>query len=287
MPESAERRPEPPLDRFVARLWANARGPLAHARERLLPSGGADLVLPMLDLPLLRYAAPESASGRRFTTGLVLAASDAPSYRDTSGASSVLGVQFRPGGLAAFVRTPIDRLVSAGALDAEDLLGPSVRELRERLQHLPTTSDRLALLERWLLSRLVDAPPVDLVDRAIATLGREGGETRIDSLVAASGLSGSAFLEKFRRRVGLTPKRFARLVRFRRVVDSLATRGGAPPRLARLALETGYSDQAHLTREFRAFAGLAPTEYAPMLGQPTHVPLRTGNSFKTLGAPPR
>ena len=64
----------------------------------------------------------------------------------------------------------------------------------------------------------------------------------------------------FEARVGLTPKRFARLLRFQRVIAH-AARGRAD--WARVAADCGYYDQSHLVHEFRALSGLTPSAYAP------------------------
>jgi transcriptional regulator GlxA family with amidase domain len=61
----------------------------------------------------------------------------------------------------------------------------------------------------------------------------------------------------FRERIGFGPKALARLARFQRVLRGLE--GGAP--LGRLAARTGYYDQAHMSRDFRLFAGTTPTRY--------------------------
>jgi AraC-like DNA-binding protein len=57
----------------------------------------------------------------------------------------------------------------------------------------------------------------------------------------------------------MSPKRYARLMRFRSLLASL--RHAPADALGLLALEAGYSDQAHMTREFRAFAGVTPLQY--------------------------
>jgi AraC-like DNA-binding protein len=61
----------------------------------------------------------------------------------------------------------------------------------------------------------------------------------------------------FSETLGLSPKQYARLARIRAAAD----RAGRTP-LARLALETGYYDQAHLTTEFRALMGVPPAAFA-------------------------
>ena len=87
-----------------------------------------------------------------------------------------------------------------------------------------------------------------------------------------TGLSHRRFIEVFRDQVGLTPKVYWRLQRFRQVLQ----RVHRAPRVewADLALECGYYDQAHFIRDFRAFSGLSPSAYLAQRGEHlNHVPL--------------
>ena len=71
----------------------------------------------------------------------------------------------------------------------------------------------------------------------------------------------------FREQAGVAPKQFARIERFRRLVRRLPGRAS----WAALALETGYVDQAHMIREFRAFSGTSPGRYRAVApDMPTH-----------------
>ena len=60
------------------------------------------------------------------------------------------------------------------------------------------------------------------------------------------------------RQVGLAPKPFARILRFRHAARELVRPDGRS--LAEIALDCGYYDQAHLNRDFREFSGRSPTE---------------------------
>ena len=62
---------------------------------------------------------------------------------------------------------------------------------------------------------------------------------------------------RFREQVGLPPKTVARIMRFNRAISTL--RGEAA--LAEVAFECGYYDLAHLTRDFREFAGTSPAAF--------------------------
>jgi AraC-like DNA-binding protein len=70
-------------------------------------------------------------------------------------------------------------------------------------------------------------------------------------------------IQLFREHVGLTPKLFCRVRRFRAALDRIEN--GIPVRWAELAADCGYFDQAHLIRDFRAFAGITPLKYSRAL----------------------
>ena len=87
---------------------------------------------------------------------------------------------------------------------------------------------------------------------------------RVDGLASAAGLSPRRLHELFLREVGVPPKQLARIVRFREALAQLAGASGAD--LARVALESGYCDQAHLYRDFRDLAAMTPLDYLAALG---------------------
>ncbi|WP_157897786.1 helix-turn-helix domain-containing protein [Mycolicibacterium rutilum] len=83
------------------------------------------------------------------------------------------------------------------------------------------------------------------------------GASRVGDIAALTGLSHRRFTDVFSAGVGMTPKRFARLRRFRRALDCI----GAARGWAEFAAAHGFSDQAHMIREFQAFSGLTPVEH--------------------------
>ncbi len=94
----------------------------------------------------------------------------------------------------------------------------------------------------------------------------------IAAVTERTGLSARRFIELFRREVGLTPKVFCRVARFRDVVNGI--RANASVDWAQTALDCGYFDQAHFIHDFQAFAGMSPSDYLRhRTGSPNHVRL--------------
>ena len=67
--------------------------------------------------------------------------------------------------------------------------------------------------------------------------------------------------ERFRRQLGITPKAYARLLRFGHA-STLFMEASPRRSLADVATTAGYYDQSHLTRDFTALAGMTPGTYA-------------------------
>jgi AraC-like DNA-binding protein len=83
---------------------------------------------------------------------------------------------------------------------------------------------------------------------------------RVRKIQLNTGLSHTKFIQLFREHVGLTPKLFCRVRRFRTLLNRIEK--GLPVNWAGLAADCGYFDQAHLIRDFRAFAGITPIDYS-------------------------
>jgi AraC-like DNA-binding protein len=262
-------RPAEPLASHVDMLWFVSREALPHSRERGLPSGRVDIVIPLLQDSLFRFDGVDSLQPRRLRGAVVSGAHDRFIVRGMGGASSVIGVHFRPGGAAAFFGGAIGSLRNQTVL-LEDLWGLNARELRERLLAAPQVAQKFRILEDALLLRLAARPADAMVVQALRTLAQDPSAARIAAVQRAALCSPQSFIRRFEAAVGLTPKRYARVLRFNALLSRLVRVGARD--WALLAAEGGYFDQSHLSHEFKRLAGLTPAAYVPVgADQPTHV----------------
>ena len=107
----------------------------------------------------------------------------------------------------------------------------------------------LAVLRDALLARLEPTARLDTLD----------GNVPVDRIAAHYGISRQRFGRRFHEAAGLSPKLFARIVRFQGLVHSLLSTDVA--QWAGVASDAGFYDQAHMINEFRGFAGAAPTVF--------------------------
>jgi AraC-like DNA-binding protein len=170
------------------------------------------------------------------------------------------GVELRltPLGAHMLLGMPMHELADL-VVPLDAALGRTGAELPERLSEAPTWEARFAVLDRLLARRLEAArAPAAGVEHAWWRLVGTHGATPVERLAEEVGWSRRHLFARFREHTGLPPKVFARILRFQRAAALMARPDG--PSLCELALDCGYYDQAHLNRDFRAFAGRTPTE---------------------------
>jgi len=176
------------------------------------------------------------------------------------GAVDVLGVRFKPGGLAPFVRLSLDELTGrAPAL--EEIWGDESRGLIERMAACGSDSDRIAQVELHLALLFECAGRTDRpIEAMTAAILAASGRVRVAWLAEASGLSARQLERRFLARVGIGPKMLCRIARFQSTLAALSAR----PRddWASLAVDCGYFDQSHLIGEFKAFSGMTPASWS-------------------------
>lgn len=249
-----ERRPGPGLSSWVDKLWYLSDAP-QHARERILPSGTHELVINLAEDEFRIYDGVDAQRCRRFSGALLSGAYARCFVIDTREHASTLGVHFQPGGARPFFGLPA-RALADTHVDLEALWGRAARLLREQLCAAQTADQRFDILEAALSRQLSRFRPHAALGLVLHRLGAGAGVAEIAGQLA---LSHRRLIELFANDVGMTPKLYARILRFQRSIEGSGD--GSPP-WAEVAALAGYSDQSHLIRDWRAFAGLSPREWA-------------------------
>ena len=193
---------------------------------------------------------------------LVVAGIDSTARRSPVPAgTSIVGIRLRPGVAGAVFGIPASELLDA-QVPLEELLGPRVSELSERLAASQGREAHYLLLEGMVAAAVADNVPDPLVLAATRRLGFPG--TRIDQLAEALGISERQLRRRFHQSVGYGPKTLDRVLRFRRLVWKAHAVSDGEADLARLAADLGYADQAHMTRDSVRLTGMPPARLAKL-----------------------
>lgn len=130
--------------------------------------------------------------------------------------------------------------------------------LLDRLRTTTAWPDRLAAVDRYLARGFAESKrwvPPELM-WAWRTLEQSKGQVAIRSLARTIGWSERHLIRRFLTYFGVRPKAIARRLRFNHAFDLLSVHSADEIRT--VALDAGFSDQSHMTREFQTFAGVTP-----------------------------
>ena len=244
MQSYVERSPLPGLAGVVRTVWIQRTGEAAYV-QRHLPTGGVELHLPIGGHPLL--VGP--------LTG--------PQIEVMPPHATVVGVRFHPG-TAPPLPTVLDDMVDQ-RLPLTELWGSSVHRLVEATAQAGTPERALMLLQAHLLQEFRRAVRVDpLVVEAVKAL-MPWHSVNIDTVAGHLALSVSQLRRRCLHAVGVSPKVLQRTLRFQGFLalaqaGATATGRRGADGVAGLAVDAGYADQAHLSRECLRLTGLTPRQ---------------------------
>lgn len=259
----AEAKPPADLRGMVATFWESS-GNVAFSHEKLVPSGQATLIF-NLGGPQVMYIDGDLSERRRYSRAWLSGLFDrplfvGPAYDASRLGTHLVGVTIEPSaiyslfGLQAFeVRNQV--------FEADELFGPRINHLWQRIVEAPTTAARFAVLASFLRDcqqTLARPAPFSAV-LAMRHILSSAGTVRIGDLCNELDISRKHLSVLFNRTIGLSPKAFGRLTRFRAAMCRLEA--ATPGDFAGMAIDLGYSDQAHFINDFSAFTGESPTRF--------------------------
>lgn len=240
-PRYQEFRPSPRLAAHIECFWLHSSDEQVPC-FRVMPDGCADII----------FERPGGSRGR----GLIAVGTMTQAQSFALRARQfTLGARFHPGMASRFLRVAGPEIVD-GFIALEDAWGAArTRHLAEQLAESFSSREAIARIE----AALGEPPALNPIEKALAWLVENRGQVPVEDLADSASLSPRQFRRICFERTGLTPKRLARVLRFR---QALAHTGkGRPADWAQVALDCGYYDQAHLINEFREFSGFAPGEF--------------------------
>jgi methylphosphotriester-DNA--protein-cysteine methyltransferase len=151
---------------------------------------------------------------------------------------------------------PIPELTNQN-LAAHAVIGPKISQLRQRLGEARSFEERVQLANAFIVELSSERPSNRSIELAASEILRSQGNCKVDLLAHHTGFSMRNFQRRFRECVGISPKLYARIVRFESVLKAKA----AAPQISWMnaAHQVGYHDQMHMIHDFREFSAGTPT----------------------------
>ena len=252
-----EHRPTGVISRIVKCFWSiNHDGQVDAPPERVLPDGCSEIVFNLADRfqKLSELGAIETQA-----TTIISGQLRSPIFISPTGRVRLFGIRFQPFGAANYLGIPMSELTDQ-VLPLESLVGEVAKEFECRIAEKSDFAGKVSAAEEMLLNcALSTGDDVEIIANFTGKIIRTGGRESIAELRAHSGVGERRLERMFDRHVGISPKAFARTIRFQNLLRSLEA--SASYDLPDAAVMFGYYDQPHMIHEFREFSGMSPLQY--------------------------
>lgn len=173
------------------------------------------------------------------------------------GNSTSFGVRLKPEGVLQLFGTPLADFCN-GFVDAEAFLSKAQTPIVERIQEAPNLKVRIFLMETFLHNQLARFNPErNYFTEALKQIRSKHGNFTHTTLEKKLQVGERQLQRMFKDNLGLSPKAYFRIMRFRQAFDSLKAKQEVD--WQELTFSLGYSDQSHFIRDFKEFAGVTPS----------------------------
>ena len=179
-----------------------------------------------------------------------------------SGKVDAFTIVFQPGGFSTLFQLPAVELTNAD-FDGVEVLGRRISELYVRLGEVSAFDDRVRIADSCLTALRPASHSVSTIVQTAMAVIRHSGSVRISELAHQTGLGTRQFERRFDHEIGISPKLYARIVRFEAALQRRAV--SPTTRWTDIAHDLGYHDQMHMVHDFTRLSGDSPEAIARQL----------------------
>lgn len=179
-------------------------------------------------------------------------------YTNTGDLGAIM-VGFKPWGVQAFLDFELKSVTNANS-DMHLHFGSAISFVEEMLCEAEGIQERIRIIETFLAGRMRRPCLDEAMINAVGLIAQSKGTLTVEQLAKECYMSRRTLLRRFEAAIGISPKPFARIVRFQNLFKSIENQA-AELEWSQVAFEAGFSDQAHFINDFRAFSGMSPARF--------------------------
>lgn len=178
---------------------------------------------------------------------------------EPTGETGIFAVRFHPNGFLPFTNIPIKEMENT-AVSLERLFGKDGQGIEQKILNASSISERIKLIEIFLLSRLTAIETVDrIVKSTVEIILMANGQLSVDELSRQTNVNRRQLVRRFSSVIGLSPKQLSKTIRLQATFKMLLSKQFTS--LTSVAYDNEYYDQSHFIKDFKEFTGFTPKEF--------------------------
>lgn len=239
-----ELQPHPHLASYIDAYWVVQNNGAQPVCNRIMPDGCVDIIFNVGEDFLTDNGKCIMKSETPYLVGTMT------SYKDVirTPGTHLIGIRFRPAAFSFFFSYAGMHEIVNQTVAFEKKWVPVVH---------PGSIDLQETFNRFLLNRI--DPPRQALFPVIDDIQRCCGQVSVEALAKKHFMSVRRLERLFKQHIGTSPKAFINFIRYQFALQNIR-KFQSQKSLLEIAFESGYYDHAHLTNEFRKYAGLTPSE---------------------------
>ena len=250
--------PHPVLSPYIDKYWEVKGSPEMGEKMKILPDGCTDFIFTLGEVvSKVKEETLVMQPYRSYFVGPMTKYSELVTYAEFV---HQFGVRFLPCGLSGFTKLPLHEFANY-RISTNEMQSVFYSSFIERLCEQNDVRRRIQVVEEYLLAYLAhNYQPVDSqVAVAVNIINQSGGKRSVRSLMDEVCLCQRHFERKFKHNTGFTPKEYSRIVKFKNAVELL--RNTTSVNLLTTAIDAGYYDLAHFSKEIKTLSGNTPSSF--------------------------
>jgi len=226
--------------------------------ERVIPTENIQLMFHYRNPFVVHH--PDNSTTKQ-PRSILSGLSDTFSDVSTNGETGVVFISFYPTGACHFFNFPLSE-VENKSVNMSDVFGPEIKQIEEILYGTNFISEKIAVLENFLIRRYSPIPSHDnlLIQKSFEIIKNYKGQIHASSLSGCLSITSKTLERKFSQYFGKTTKQMIKLIRFQEVLHDFSKNKELI--LTERAYNNGYFDQSHFIHDFKTYSGYTPKEFA-------------------------
>ncbi len=246
------------LSRIIKSFWQiDNKESVSITREKIIPDGYPELIFHFGD----HYKSNLNINGTWQVQGLNLIAGQIKNhfFIENTGKSKVFGIKFQPWGLSVLFNIEMSDLT-----DRIIEIPNSILDTLISVKKLSVSSfsfvEKVAQIENWFIEFLSNLDSRNSIgQKAVELIIENKGKLELKNIQNEVGISERALQRYFRKKIGLSPKYYSRIIRFSHIFTFVQSERLD---LSDIAFLSGFYDQSHFIKNFKEFTGDYPSNYS-------------------------
>ena len=244
--------PSNSLDPYIECYWFIESDDMVPHQQKIIPDGFTEIIFHLADPFRINLSGSWEPQAKSLVAGQI----SKYFFLENTGRSKVVGIKFKPTGLTDLFGLQMNSLVDK-VLPLEILGLPGLEELGIQLQSEPSHEQIAGLIEEALKS-FPKRKNDERMDQAIEQIFQTNGTVPMSELCKRLFINERQLQRLFQKYIGLSPKFYARIIRFNYIFRLLEEGRNS---WTEITYHSGYFDQSHFIRDFKAFTGEDPSKY--------------------------